>query len=215
MKYFSEITNKTYDTIADLVKAERAEEDSYEPNPDRVMAAKEAMEVAAIPVNKMHNAINALWEEYDQKCDEILDADVIKEFVDAFCNYKDILANYIEEHGKVDDTLSDEVQEAIDHATDFMDLFDDDIGDCECEADNCVNCMKSPCDDCKVAEADAANELTDEISMSDLHRIGDGEYFGEGEKDGVKWKMYVKHGSDDKVPSLHDSFSRLLRNIFS
>lgn len=215
MKYFSEITNKNYDTIADLVKAEKAVKDSYEPNPDRVMAAKEAMEVAAIPVNKMHNAINTLWEEYDQKCDEILDADVIKEFVDAFCNYKDILANYVEEHGKVDETLSDEVQEAIDHASDFMDLFDDDICDCECEADNCCNCMKSAGDDCEVAEADADNELTDEISMSDLHRIGDGEYFGEGEKDGVKWKMYIKHDSKHTVPSLHDSFTRLMRNIFS
>lgn len=215
MKYFSEITNKTYDTIADLVKAEKAVKGSYEPDSDRVMAAKEAMEVAAIPVNKMHNAINALWEEYDEKCDEILDADVIKEFVDAFCNYKDILGSYVEEHGKVDDTLSDEVQEAIDHASDFMDLFYDDFCDDACEDDCCGTCDKSTCDDCEVAEADAASDLTDEISMSDLHRIGDGEYFGEGEKDGVNWKVYIKHDSKHNFPSLHDSFTRLMRNIFS
>lgn len=215
MKYFSEITEKMYDTLEELKKAEGSATSSYNKSVDRIKEARETLETAAIPVNKMHNAVNALWEEYDAKCDEILDGDVIQEFVDAFKNYEAILSDFVEEYGKVKDDLSDEVKEALEHAEDYADIFDEDFIDCDENKDCCGNCMKPVCDDCEVAESDKADELSDEIEFSDLKRIGEGEYFGEGEKDGVKWKMYVKHNSDTKVPSFHDSFSRLLRNIFS
>ena len=213
MKYFSEITEKMYDTLEELKKAEESATSSYNKSVDRIKEARETLETAAIPVNKMHNAVNALREEYDAKCDEILDEDVIHEFVDAFQNYEAILSDFVEEYGRVRDDLSDEVKEALEHADEYADIFDEDFSDCD--EDCCGNCVKEVRDDCEVAESDTEDELSDEIEFPDLKRIGDGEYFGEGEKDGLKWKMYVKHNSDDKVPSFHDSFSRLLRNIFN
>lgn len=215
MKYFSEITNETYDTIADLVKAEKDAKENRDPNMRRVKEAKETLETTAIPLNKMHNAINALWEEYDKKCDEILNADVIKEFVDAFVNYKDILGDFVKEHGKVDDDLSDAVLEALDHACDYEELFDEDFCDCDDDDDCCGTCERAVCDGCEVAEADAAEEDACDIA-DEMKCVGDGEYYGKGEKDGVKWEMYVKHTPDDgKVPSFHSSFARLLKNILS
>ena len=214
MKYFSEITNKTYDTIAELVKDEKSVKNECDSALNRVKEARKAMEDSAIPVNKMHNAVNALWEEYDKKCDEVLDADVIKKFVDEFRAYEEILSDFVEEYGKVNDELSDEVKEALDHAAGYEDIFNEDF--CECDDDDCCgNCMNTTCDRCEVAEADAESKLTDELDFSNLKRIGDGEYFGEGEKDGVKWKVYVKDDCNDQIPSFHNSFSRLLRNIFS
>ena len=214
MKYFSEITEKTYDTIAELVKAEKSAKCDYDNSINLIKEARKSLEDSAIPVNKMHNAVNALWEEYDRKCDEVLDADVIKKFVDAFRTYEEILSDFVEAYGKVNDDLSDEVKEALDHAADYEDIFNEDF--CERDDDDCCgNCMNTTCDRCEVAEADAENELTNEIDFLNLKHVGDGEYFGEGEKDGVKWKVYFKDDDNDEVPSFHDSFSRLLRNIFS